>query len=95
MSLNITPAGVAITKRFFLALDVLIGKRTIRGLKTFTDLYGINYWNFSTLRKEPTKRMLKSEWLMYLVSDFDIDAEWLLTGVGGMFKKHDEGKNET
>lgn len=86
MSLNINPAGAAITKRFFLSLDVLIGKRKLRGIKTFTDLYGINYWNLSTLRKEPNKRMLKPEWLTYLVSDFGVNSEWLLTGVGSMFK---------
>lgn len=90
MSLNITPAGLAITKRFFLAVDVLIGQRQIRGMKTFTDLYGINYWNFSSLRKEPARRMLKPEWLTYLVSDFGVNADWLLTGVGSMFKTQDE-----
>lgn len=92
MGLNITPAGAAITKRFFLALDVLVGQRSIRGVKTFTDLYGINYWNLSTLRKEPDRRLLKPEWLAYLVIDFGISADWLLTGVGSMFKMHDNGK---
>lgn len=92
MGLNITPTGAAITKRFFLALDVLVGQRRIRGVKTFTDLYGINYWNLSTLRKEPDRRLLKPEWLAYLVNDFEISADWLLTGVGSMFKMHDNDK---
>lgn len=86
MMLNIAPTGAAITKRFFLVLDVAIAQRRIRGLKTFTDRHGINYWNFSTLKKDQNKRMLKPEWLAYLVEDFGVNAEWLLTGVGSMFK---------
>lgn len=92
MILKISTTGVAITKRFFFAIDVLINQRKIRGMKTFTDLYNINYWNLSTLRKEQDKRMLKSEWLAYLVQDFNVNAEWLLTGVGSMFKTPNNDK---
>ena len=77
---------MAIAKRLALALDVLINQRRLRGIKTFTDAHDINYWNFSTFLKEPTKRVLKTEWLAYLVQDHDVNAEWLLTGVGSMFK---------
>ena len=86
MMLNISPTGQAITKRFFLILDVVTNQRKIRGLKTFTDNHGINYWNFSTLKKDQDKRMLKAEWLAYIVEDFNVNAEWLLTGIGNMFK---------
>ena len=80
-----TPEGIAITRRFFLALDTLRMTKAIRGMKTFTDRYGINYWNLSTLRKEPEKRILKSEWLAFLVKDYNINAVWLLTGKGNIF----------
>lgn len=90
--LNIAPTGAAITKRFFLVLEVAISQRRIRGIKTFTDRHGINYWNFSTLKKEQNKRMLKPEWLAYVVEDFDINAEWLLTGLGNMFKNSSNTK---
>lgn len=85
MRLKITPEGIAITKRFFLAIDTLQVMRKIRGLKTFTDKYGINYWNMSTLRKEPERRFLKPEWLSHLVNDYGVNAKWLLIGVGNMF----------
>ena len=85
MRLTMTPEGIAITRRFFLALDTLRMTKAIRGMKTFTDRYGINYWNLSTLRKEPEKRILKSEWLAYLVNDYNINAVWLLTGKGNIF----------
>lgn len=85
MKLNLSITGIAITKRFFLAIDTLIVTRRLRGMKTFTDRYGINYWNFNTLRKEPERRILKVEWLSYLVSDYKINPEWLLCGTGKMF----------
>lgn len=85
MRAKITPEGIAITKRFFLAIDTLQVMRKIRGLKTFTDKYDINYWNMSTLRKEPERRFLKPEWLSHLVNDYGVNAKWLLVGVGNMF----------
>ena len=86
MKITISNEGANITRRFFLALETLQVKKELRGLKSFTDRYGLNYWNISTLRKEPEKRILKAEWLTYLVSDYNISAEWLLTGRGSMFK---------
>ena len=86
MIIKISPEGVAITKRFFLAIDTLQMQRKIRGMKTVTDRYGINYWNFCTLRNEPEKRFLKPEWLSFLVRDYNVSAEWLLCGVGQMFR---------
>lgn len=88
MKIQISDEGTAITRRFFLAIDVLIGQRKLRGLQTFTRKYNLNYWNVCTLKKEPEHRVLKSECLAYIVRDFDISAEWLLTGVGSMFKVH-------
>lgn len=85
MRIKTTPEGIAITKRFFLAIDTLQVMRKIRGLKTFTDKYDINYWNMSTLRKEPERRFLKPEWLSHLVNDYGVNAKWLLVGVGNMF----------
>ncbi len=74
-----------ITKRFFEALDMIKAQKRIRGMQTFTREYGENYWNFHTCRKEGLR--IKQEWLTYLVRDFDVSAEWLLTGRGGMFRK--------
>lgn len=74
-----------ITRRFFEALDMIKAQKRIRGMQTFTREYGENYWNFHTCRKDGLR--IKQEWLTYLVRDFDVSAEWLLTGRGGMFKK--------
>lgn len=95
MKVTITNEGLNITKRFFLALDTLQIKKEIRGVKSFTDRYGLNYWNFSTIRKEPEKRIIKTEWLAYLVSDYNVSAEWLLLGTGSMFKDAPLFQSET
>lgn len=80
--LNVSDDAIAITKRFFIALDLLREQKKIRGIKTFTDKYNLNYWNMATLKKEPHKRILKTEYIMYLVRDFSVSSMWLLLGEG-------------
>lgn len=85
--MKISPEGIAVTKRFFEAIGMLKAQRRIRGMFTFTELYGINYWNISTVKAQPEIRVLKPEWIVYLVRDYGISAEWVLTGKGDMFKR--------
>ncbi len=74
-----------ITRRFFEALDLIKEQKRIRGLKSFTVKYGVNYWNFNAWKK--TGSRIKQEWLTYIVRDFDVSAMWLLTGEGPVFNK--------
>ena len=85
MAMNISDDGVAITKRFFEAIDALIASKRIRGIKTFTDEYGINRWNLIHVKDVPEKAVLKPELIAILVKDFNVSAEWLLVGRGQMF----------
>ncbi len=87
MIIKITKYDVEITKRFFQALEALSQMKKMRGLKSFSTKYGLNYWNLRTLRNEPEKRLLKVSYLYYLVTDYNISAQWLLTGEGEMLKK--------
>lgn len=83
-----TTEATAITKRFFLAIDVLIMQRKLRGLNSFAKKYDINYWNLYTLRKEPEKRVLKIEFVANLIKDFDVSPEYILFGTGQITKRN-------
>lgn len=83
--MKISIEGIAVTKRFFEAIDKLKAQKTIRGLQTFTNKYEINRRNLIRIKKNP-EITLKPEYLIYLVRDYDVSAEWILIGEGSMFK---------
>jgi len=93
-SKTIRPQAHEIQKRFFEALDMLIGSGKIAGLKTFCsahDLHRPKYSNLRTFNKDNTKKgtgykFIDIDALAYLVDDYGVSAEWLLLGKGGMFK---------
>ena len=51
--MNISKEGIAITKRFFEAIDMLKAQKRMRGLLTYTKAHDINYWNINTVRNQP------------------------------------------
>lgn len=73
-----------IVGRFFEALDWLKESKQIRGVKTFTDRYGIHRRSLQRLRVNPGTNDFKAAWLTYMVVDYGINAQWLLTGEGQM-----------
>ena len=84
--MNISNEGISVTIRFFEALHTLKEQKKIRGLQTFSRNYDINRWNLITVRNRPDRSILKPEWIVYLVRDFGISSEWILLGIGPMFK---------
>lgn len=86
MAMIISEEGVAITNRFFMAIDMLSEARYLRGLQTFTNRYGLNRRNIMHIKDVPEKAVLKPELLVPLVRDYNVSAEWLLTGEGAVFK---------
>ena len=82
-----TPDSIRIVERYFLALDTLKNEKVIRGIQTFTRKYGINRRNMLTLRKEPERDIFQVAWLAYLVNDFGVSSDWLLTGAGTFYRK--------
>lgn len=90
--MNISQDGIDVTRRIFEAIDFLRSTKRIRGLQTFTRRYGLNYWNMNTLKKQPGIRVLKPEYLAYLVRDYGFSADWLLAG-NGRREKEKPAKN--
>lgn len=83
-----TKTSQIIVRRFFEAVRELKSRKVIRGVQTFTTKYGINKRNFYTCEKQPERDMFQVAWLGYLVSDYGISADWLLTGEGDLFSKN-------
>ena len=72
--------------RFFLVLEQLTQQGRITGIPEFCKRYGINSRSCYFQRKDPTRRILTSAWLVYLVRDYGISANYLLTGNGSMLQ---------
>ena len=91
----ISEEGLLITARFFYAIEVLTHRRKLRGLNTFARAYNINYWNLTTLKNFPKEHALKPEWLSFLVTDYGVSADYLLTGRGMMFLENEEAEKKS
>ncbi|GAB3973872.1 hypothetical protein GCM10028806_28640 [Spirosoma terrae] len=82
----LNPESEAINKRFFQAIDELVKRRQMRGKNTFVSRYGLNKGNFYQLRVNPD-RSFELAYLTWLVKDYGVSSQWLLTGEGEMFSK--------
>ena len=80
-----TEQGTKIVARFFEALEALKAKKVIRGKKTFVTKYNINLGNFWQLEQDKSRDILQLAWLANVVIDYNVSADWLLTGRGNMF----------
>ena len=76
-----------IIERFFLAIETMKHDRVLGGLTPFCARYGIDKRNLYKLRDDKTRDIFQAAWLQYLVRDYGISADWLLTGVGDFYRK--------
>ncbi|MDR3245004.1 MAG: hypothetical protein LBT50_01065 [Prevotellaceae bacterium] len=74
-----------IVARFFEAIYALKETKIIHGKMNFTERYGINNRNFWLLEQDKSRDIFQVSWLSYLVNDYGISPEWLITGKGEMF----------
>lgn len=84
----------AIKVRFFEAIRMLLESKALRGRQTYCRLYDINKRHFYAQEKDIAMAILKPYWLVPLVEHYNISAEWLLTGNGGMFKPAPKQRKE-
>lgn len=79
------PKSKQINERFFIALDALKQTGKLNTNKEFCLKYGIDPGNLTRLRKEPS-RAFELAYLAYLVEDFNVSPDWILTSRGSMFR---------
>lgn len=82
-----TPETLSIIERFFNSISFLVSAKKIRGKATYCRLYDIDRRNFEAQFKNHSAGHFQVSWLLGLINDFNISAEWLLTGKGDMFKR--------
>ena len=83
-----------IVRRFFEALDSIIAQKAVKNVHRFALRYGINEGNLYKLRMDNSRRILDPEWLAFLVRDYQVNARWLLTGQGKMFRAKKNGSKQ-
>lgn len=78
-----------VVSRFFEALDAVVKdkKNGLCGLATYCNKRHINRRNLYKLNEDKSRGIFKVSWLTYLVTQYGVSAQWLLTGEGPMMKK--------
>lgn len=94
MKKSINPKAIEIQRRFFTALELVIASKRLKGLKTFCENHDLNRTKYSRIKNELDKpleatkyKMIDLDALSALCSDFGVNPEWLLLGIGDMLKK--------
>lgn len=76
--------SILINTRFFAAIEALLLTGRLDSKAQFCDKYGIDRGNFSRLSRYP-HLAFELAFLSYIVEDFNVNPEWILTGNGSMF----------
>mgnify|MGYP000058238063 FL=1 len=81
------PINIEVTIRFYEAVNFLIGNGKIRGKQTYCNLAGIDKRAYYRQESDKEASLIQFFWIIPLVTEFNINAKWLLTGKGSMFEK--------
>ena len=74
-----------IKSRFYQAFVKLLELGEIKGRQTYCNLYGIDKRNFYAQEKDMSLHRMQLYWLVPMVKEYNVSADWLLTGRGSMF----------
>ena len=81
------PINIGVKIRFYEAVNFLIENGKIRGKQTYCNLAGIDKRAYYRQESDNEASLIQFFWIIPLVTEFNINAKWLLTGKGGMFEK--------
>ena len=74
----------SVTDRWFEVLDDLVATGRTSRSRVCRDL-GVDRRNLHQQAADHSRRILRVEWLTYLVKEYGVSADWLLTGRGWPF----------
>lgn len=91
-----SPISEGVSRRFFRAIDTLQSYGVIKSLEAFCDDFGLSSPRYREMRltygvapvagRVSRYKNVEIEALYYLVSNFPVSSDWLLTGRGEMKK---------
>ena len=91
---EISKVQLEFNKRFFQALQDLIALGKIETIKDFAHAAGVVYNRYTEMDRDFRQggersryRTVEMEMIHELVVNYDINADWLITGRGKMFNK--------
>ena len=78
--------SIEISTRFSTAWSIATTKRGSKN--KFFEKYGIDKRNFYRARRERDKHNIDASWIAALVIEFEVSADWILTGRGDMIENN-------
>lgn len=82
---NYSEDTIAIMERFFQAFQNSLDNKLIKNTSQFCIGYNIDKRHFYAQRKDLGRGFFEVGWLVPLIRDCGVSANWLLTGKGTMY----------
>lgn len=82
---NYSEDTIAIMERFFQAFQTSLDNKLIKNISQFCIVYNIDKRHFYAQRKDLGRGFFEVGWLIPLIRDCGVSANWLLTGKGTMY----------
>jgi len=67
---------------------MLIENGTLKSKRAFAIANNIEYTSFSRCERERESDRFQLVWITYLIKEYPINVNWIMTGEGGVFTRH-------